>query len=510
VVFGRDPHLEALGFIWGPFPAVFEVPLVWFRQWWLPMTGDAVAAVVVSALFMAGVVSQLLRWGEESGARRAMRLAVVVVTVAHPLIWLYGSNGMSEACWLFFLVVAARRLALWAETDDLRHLAVSGAAIGFAYLVRYESAAVLMAVVAYVAATTFGRWHPRLDDPAFGEPRWEHDRERLQRTVLDVTLLALPAVACMALWAFASWAIIGEPFPQFTSEYGNSALVRAAGDSLADIVPDYTRLGRAWFYLVQVSIAAPAIVLLAVVALGSTRVTTRRVVAAVAVFGSPLAVQLLFSYQGSTFPWLRYAIGGVVLVAMLALTLAPAGLPLRVLGVAALVPGAVLTATLTSGGGYGHVDAERLRPAVEEVMEGHSPKYTSTMGSGATIATDVDALGDVEAGSVLCDAASCFAVLANAPRPEVYVIPADRDFEPLVADPARFGVRYLLVPSPGASNYDAVKASHPGIWEGEAEAAGRLVQEWGDAEDPRSHWRLYEVDDPVGRPSPHPDEELTG
>jgi hypothetical protein len=510
VVFGRDPHLEALGFIWGPFPAVFQVPFVWLRQWWLPMTGDALAAVVVSALFMAGVVTQLLRWGEESGARRAMRLAVVVVTVAHPLIWLYGSNGMSEACWLFFMAVVARRLALWAETDDLRHLAVSGAAIGFAYLVRYESAAVLMAVVAYVAATTFGRWHPRLDDPSFGEPRWEHDRERLQRTVLDVTLLAVPAVACMGLWAFASWAIIGEPFPQFTSEYGNSALVRAAGDSLSEIVPDFTRLGRAWFYLVQLSIVAPTVLLLTVVALGSTRVTTRRVAAALVVFGSPLGVQLLFSYQGSTFPWLRYTICGVVLAAMLVLTLAPTGLALRVLGVVALVPGIVLTAALTSGGEYGHVDAERLRPAVDQVLEGRSPKHASTMGSGATIAADVEALGDVEAGSVLCDAASCFAVLANAPRPEVYVIPADRDFEPLVADPARFGVRYLLVPSPGGSNYDAVTASHPGIWEGDAEAAGRLVREWGDDDDPRGHWRLYAVDDPVGRPSPHPDEELTG
>ncbi len=510
VVAGRDPHLEALGFIWGPFPALFQVPFVWLRQWWLPMTGDAVAAVIVSALFMAGVVAQLLRWGEESGARRTMRLVVAAVTVAHPLVWLYGSNGMSEACWLFFLVVAARRLALWAETDDLRHLGAVGASIGFAYLVRYESAAVLMAVVAYVAATTFTRWHPRMDDPAFGEPRWEHDRERLQRTVLDVTLVALPAAACMAMWAFASWAIIGEPFPQFTSEYGNSALVRAAGDSLRYIVPDYTRLGRAWFYLVQLSIAAPAIVLLTVVALGSTRVRTARVTAALVVLGAPLGVQLLFSYQGSTFPWLRYAIGGVLLVALLALTLAPTGAWLRWLGVAALVPGVVLTATLTTGGEYGHVDAERLLPAVRDVTEGHSPKYASTIGVGATVATDIDALADAEAGSVLCDAASCFAVLANAPRPEIYVIPADRDFQPLVADPGQFGVRYLLVPSPGASNYDAVKASHPGIWEGEAEGVDRLVREWGDEDEPRGHWRLYAVEDPVGAPSPRPDEELTG
>jgi hypothetical protein len=510
VVFGRDPHLEAMGFIWGPFPTFFQVPFVWLRQWWLPMTGDALAAVIVSALFMAGVVTQLLRWGEEAGARWAMRLAVALVTVAHPLIWLFGANGMSEACWLFFLVVAARRLALWAETDDLRHLGVVGASIGCAYLVRYESAAVLMAVVAYVGATTFSRWHPRMDDSAFGEPRWEHDRERLQRTVLDVTLVALPAAACMAMWAFASWAIIGEPFPQFTSEYGNSALVRAARDTLNLVVPDYSSLGRAWFYVVQLAVAAPGLVLVAVLSLASSRSSTGRITAALVVLGAPLGVQLVFSYQGSTFPWFRYTIAGVVLAAMLALSLGRAGAGLRTLAVAALVPGVILSTALTWNGGYGNVDTGNTQPALAALGEGRSEKDETLLGAGAAVAADIDDMADVNPGAVLCDATSCFSVLINAPRPDVYVIPADRDFLPLVSDPARFGVRYLLTLSPEAANVDAVKAEHPGLWDGTGTPVARQIREWGDESEPRTHWRLFQVIDPEGEPSPRPDEELTG
>ena len=509
VVAGRDPHLEALGFIWGPFPALFEVPLLWLRQWWLPMSADAIAAVIVSAAFMAGVVGQLLRWGEESGARAWMRTGVVLITVAHPLIWLFGANGMSEACWLFFLVVVARRLALWCETDDLRHLAIAGMCTGAAYLVRYESAAVFLIATAFVGMVTFRRWHPRVDDPAFGEPHWDDDRDRMRRTLLDVTLFALPAAGCIVLWAFSSWVIIGEPFAQFTSEYGNSAIVKAAGD-LGMVVPDATNLGRAWFYLVQVAIAAPALLVMLAVALGSSKVRSSRVVVALVVFGSPIAVQLLFSYQGSTFPWFRYAIGAVMLSAVLAMTLGPVALSGRVLGVVALVPGLVLTWQLTSDGDFGNIDAGRTIPAISEYLDGGNPKEDSIIGIGATIASEIDHLPDVAPGSIMCDAASCFGVLVNAPRPDLYVIPADRDFEPLVADPQQFGVRYLLVQNPASGTNDAVQNAHPGLWEDNGKGLATIVREWGEEDDAQSNWRLYQIAKPRGLPRPHPTEDLTG
>ncbi len=509
VWYGRDPHLESIGFIWGPFPTLFEVPFAWLRAWWPAMTGDAVAAVVVSALFMAGVVNQLIRWGEESGARSLMRIAVAVAVVAHPLIWVYGANGMSEACWLFFLMVVARRLALWSETDDVRHLAYAGAAAGAAYLVRYESLAVVVAVTVVVGVTTWLRWHPVVDDPSFGTPGWDHDRDRARRTALDVTIFALPAVAAVAGWAFASWVIIGEPFAQFTSEYGNSAIVERAGD-MGNIVPDTTSLGRAWFYLVQVLTSAPAAAVLAVVAFAVAKASNRRVVAALAVFGTPIAVQTMFSYQGSTFPWFRYSISAVVLSGLLVLVLGPAAAWLRWLAVAALVPGVLVSTTVMRSGDLGTVDDVDAVRQLEAVVAGDADRNEAWLGRAARIAADIDAMPDVEAGAVICDASVCFPVLANAPRPEAYVIPSDRDFQPIAANPGRFGVRYILLGDPGSTGADAIVANFPGIWDAEGAPIAEVVKEWGDEDEPRTHYRLLRIKEPKGDPRPRPTEELTG
>ena len=509
VWFGRDPHLESIGFIWGPFPTVFEVPLVWFRSIWAPMTGDAVAAVIVSALFMAGLVNQVIRWGEESGAPSVMRLAVALCVVAHPLIWVYGANGMSEACWLFFLAVLARRLALWTETDDVRHLTYAGIAAGAAYLVRYESLAVVAAVCAVVAVTTWRRWHPVVDDPTFGTPNWDHDRDRARRTVLDVTIFVLPAAAAVVGWAFASWAIIGEPFAQFTSDYGNSALVARAGD-LGSIVGDPTKLGRASFYLGQVLTAAPLVVVLALAAFAFARASNRRAVAALGVFGTPIAVQIMFSYQGSTFPWFRYSVSAVVLCGLLALVLGPASNWVRWLAVALLIPGIVSSFAVMRVGDLGTVDDVDVIQQLGAVRDGSVDRDASWFGRSQRIAADIDAMGDVEPGSVICDASVCFPILVNAPRPEVYVIPSDRDFQPMAANPGRFGVRYILLGNPAISGADAVATAFPGIWDAEGAPVAEVVREWGHADHPRTNYRLLRIKNPKGDPRPRPSEDLTG
>jgi hypothetical protein len=256
-------------------------------------------------------------------------------------------------------------------------------------------------------------------------------------------------------------------------------------------------------------IAVPGLVLLTVLALGSSRVRTSRPVAALVVFASPLAVQLMFSFQGSTFPWFRYTIAGVVLVGLLALSLGPAGVGTQVVAVALLVPGVVLTSSLTSDGSWGHLDVADTMPALAAALNGDSVKADTVVGVGAQIAREVDGIAGSVPGSVLCDTASCFAVVANAPRPEVFVVPPDRDYAPLVADPQEFGVRYLLVPNPDRSQFDSVLAEHPDIWDDGGDVAD-IVKEWGRDEDPRTNWRLYRVTDPRGEPPAAPDEELVG
>jgi len=504
VLFSRDPHLEAIGFIWGPFPTLFQLPFIALRWLWLPLTSAGMAAIIVSALFMAGTLSQLLAWGRETGSSRWFRIAATLLVVAHPLIWTHGANGMSEACWLFFLMLATRHLSRWIETDDTRSLVIVGVAIAMGYLTRYETAAVFAAVLCVVAVTSWAR--SAGDGPA---PRPELTRRR--ETILDLAILSFPVVVTMLAWAGASWAIIGEPFPQFTSDYGNSALVRSAVLDNIALIGDAASAGRAWFFIRQLVIVSPLLVVLALVAFWGSRRTSLRALSAVAVLGSPLALQVLFATKGSTFPWLRYTVGGVLLAGALAMVVdsdarARGSRWVRVLALVALVPGIAWSTHVINADEYAPFDQKDSFESLALGVDGDSAAVVDSVSrTGQEAAADIDAMPDVEPGTVLIDQAG-IGVLPAAPRPDVYVVPSDRDFEPALSAPEDFGIRYiLLVESSGA---DQVSGEFPDMWESGGAPLTRQVAEWGSASEPKTHLRLFQVVDPDPRNRAEPDPEF--
>ena len=56
VLFSRDPHLAAIGFVWNPLPSLAMLPLLPLKAIWPPLVSAGFAANIVSALFMAGAV----------------------------------------------------------------------------------------------------------------------------------------------------------------------------------------------------------------------------------------------------------------------------------------------------------------------------------------------------------------------------------------------------------------------------------------------------------------------
>jgi hypothetical protein len=75
-------------------------------------------------------------------------------------------------------------------------------------------------------------------------------------------------------------------------------------------------------------------------------------------------------------------------------------------------------------------------------------------------------------------------------HPRQFVITPDRDFQRILADPATFTVRYLLVPSgSGYSSLDAVGRAYPTMFEDGAGIARRIA-EFGSGV---FAWRLYQM-----------------
>ncbi|MDT7574803.1 MAG: hypothetical protein QOH17_1136 [Pseudonocardiales bacterium] len=429
VWWSSDPKLAAIGYVWTPLPALLMVPFTPLRALWPGLVFTGWLAVMLSAAAMAGAVAVLHGILTDLRVRPSARLLVTVLFALQPLILIYSANGMTEALLMVCLLAAVRSLLRWLSTGDGTQLVSAGLFLGLGYLARYE------AIVAAAAATLLVM--------AVSAARTPQAR-RVATVVSDALLVGLPAVIAFVVWAIVSWAVVGSPFEQFTSIYGNSALVAGArsGGGLVTV-------GSQLLWLVP--LAAP---LLLVVAVRAVRRHDPAVLAPVAVFGAVLAFEWVLNLAGSLFGFLRYQIMVIPLAAvLLGLLLAgPSlgavwrrvgglGLIVAVLGSAAISSGVlVLTQPVLASQEY-----LRVRPVLDAIT--HSANgdagANGMWAQDRALAAWLDSLHLPQA-SVLADTGTAFAVVAASDNPRQFLITSDDGFDAALADPPAHGIRYLL------------------------------------------------------------------
>jgi hypothetical protein len=306
VLYSRDPHLAAIGFVWNPLQSVADiVPLLLYHLWPALATRD-MAGTIVSSLCMAGATYQLLCAFREWGVARAPRLILAALFALNPMVIFYGANGMSEALYLLTLVAVCRYLARWVRNDGASSLAFAGLALGFCYLTRNEAVAPAVTAGALVLILSFYR--------ADGTRRI-----RILRGLTDLAVFLVPFVTCFAGWAVVSYVITGSFFDQFTSVYGTSAQIQAgAGGPHMHLASAIELEGKAVFYL------AP---LLVVAAFWAVLTAVRRrdilILVPISVIASGLAFDLVAYVSGGIIWSFRYCIATIPLdIALVGIALA--------------------------------------------------------------------------------------------------------------------------------------------------------------------------------------------
>jgi hypothetical protein len=484
VLFSRDPHLPAIGFVWNPLPSLVLLPLLPFRFLAPWLVSNGIAGAVQSALTMAGTVSVLIALLRRLGVGRAARVVVTVLFAVQPMILLYAGSGLSEPMLLLFLMVTTYCLVGWLQGGGAGSLVGAGLALGLAYLTRYEALAPAAACAALVAVVSW--WRAR--GPV---------RVRLGVAANDTVLVAAPFVFTFALWAAMARVLVGQWMPTFSSTYGNSAQVQSGASSIRSVTG--STLGETLGYLArQLEGLAPLLAVLVVAAL--VLAARRRDVTALvapAAFGSVSVFSAVVLLLHSSFGWLRFQIAVIPLAAVLAGTVvAGAGPGLRRVAPAAVavclalaVPAQFRTLTDTSTG-----LAREESPMLHSTFSPQQATFEERRSllifhTEREIAAYVDRLDPGE-GSVLTDTAYAYSVVMASRRPTQFVITSDRDFAGAVADPAGHGVRYLLVPAPELGHADALQARWPGLYENGAGIATPVRTFEGAY---FGSWRLYRV-----------------
>ncbi len=540
-LFSRDPHLAAIGFVWNPLPSLVQIPMLPLAKLWTPFAAYGVAATIQSGLFMAGAVCQFRRTLLDMQVRTRTVWALTALFALHPEILYFGMNGMSEAGFLFFLVIASRQLILWTRACRADALAAAGLALGAAYLTRYEAVAAGMAATAFVAGLTYVR--------STGDAR-----ERRAAALADALVIGVPVVCSVAVWAVTSWLIVGTPFAQLTSNYGNSALIGEFAGGISELVGQYG--GPLGYLFSQSLVLVPTgVVIVAAVALLHWRRRDVALLGPGSVLGGAYAFSVLALIAGQTFGWLRFSIMLVPLVALAAGgLLAPAAIAPMDARLSALRPGrgrlwqgassgflrtmpGTAVAVLSRGRGAGlagrwtgriSAHARRLGAQRGQLADGlvclllavalpvcgigllnpglareesyfltgalapdraweDQRKALHRYDQDRALAEWLDAQA-LPRGAVILDVGTGFGVFLSSGRPEQFVITTDRDFQQILSDPTAHGVRYLVTRS-GSVVFprDAISIATPDI---DTDPSFRLVRVERNPGD-LPPWRVY-------------------
>ncbi|MHB2022751.1 MAG: hypothetical protein ACYCO3_05400 [Mycobacteriales bacterium] len=474
VLYSRDPHLAAIGFVWNPLPSLMLLPFLWLGHFWQFLVHRAFLGNIESALFMAGAAALLPPTLRQIGVGRLPRLLITAGFAAQPLIAVYGANGMSEASELFTIMLTARFLTSWLVRRRVGDLVGCGVALFFAYLTRYES----MGAAALTAALVFS--------VSFWRAQVGGRRARWIGALTDAGLVAGPFLAAVTLWALASKVIVGHWFATLSSGYGNSNQVASKRAAIAAHTgASFT--ARAHYLASQVHALEPYLVVLCVLALWTALVRLDlRPLGAFMPFAGVFAFDAGAFLVGKDFGFLRFSIATIPMACIAAGAIA---VPLRdrprrvggrlrrgsalvgrvaylaaATGFTAALLGAGLPSTLAAFHNprldiaeyqtlLGRLQPGRVNQAARTVAAQYDQEFA--------VSAQIDAM-HLPPRSVITDVANSGGIVLASRNEHQYVITPDRNFARDLADPRRWGIRYFLVPAGrDVASYDAVRAAFP-------------------------------------------------
>ncbi len=468
VIYGRNPHLAAIGFIWNPLPSIMELPFLFLRNFWPALSADAVASLFVSAGFAGIAVYYLSDTLRLFGLGAGWRIAFALLFACNPMIAFYSVNGMSDIMLVGAMAAAVRGTVGYVQQRSLADLISAGVWLAVAFGIRYEGAplGVFLAIGLGIAL-----W-------------W------LQRGAREIRggmlLLLAPILYVSGLWIYLNWLIMKQPLYFLDSAYGNVAqtsvgLAKTLAGAMHHVVGSLLFVGHMGLLFWPVAVGLVAAVALSV---GKWRDPIAPVLIGATV-GMPL-LQAVLVFDGHSGGWARYFIyyipNGILL-----LTFAASRVERALVRNAALT----LAALLCIGGNAVNLYEETKSPVVGY---GDTTPVSGILAGRRffTYQTDDQIAAYLNRHpklTVLLDSFDGYPIVLRVRNPRQLIITSDTDFQSVLENPAG-RVDALLVPQPdGAATLDAVNRTFPNLWAGGVPWA-HLMRSFPGG----TVWRLYGVD----------------
>lgn len=491
-LWSNDPHLSAMGFVWGPLPSIVELPVLQLSAWWPELRTHGLAGVVQSACFTAGCAVLIRLIAIDRSTPVGWQWIAVACFALNPMIVIYAGTGMSEAAMLFCILWAVRYLLRWLDSPRVFDLASVGLALSVGYLVRYETLIAGAGAGALVAAATFHRTVPA---------------QRLAATALNVMVVLFPVGATFILFAAAGWIMTGEAFAIISSDYGNSNQIAVA------LERGYTNAYTDGPLLANRLFSIQPLIGIGLIIAAAQSFWTRRVDPLVPVggFGAVLAFAAWGQYTGSTFGWFRYFMAAIPMVIVIALVLWSPAHPARgrwrvdsawtrlgaaMLGTSLFVGIPVTAKSLldpdinvgaTSVLGVASLFAPDRYPPEQ--------RFDRRVGIDDRLVAGYLDAKELPPRTVLLDTFQTWWLWLSSDNLKQFVITSDYDFVSALNRPWESGIRYIVLTNPATNvAVDAITKRYPTMWD-QGAGMGELMFS-APGPDGQERYRVYRLVEP--------------
>ncbi len=482
-VYGADPHLAAIGFVWMPLPTMLEILPVSFYGVWQGVVSSGFASSIVTV--MAGSLTAVILFttARRFGLSLALSSAYTLLVCFSPMLFLFSTNGMSEGVASPFLIGTVCSLLLFWQSGQRRYIAVAGLMLAPAFACIYEAAPFGAAVLFALALGLFSR------ENASSAPQG-----RLRAVEGLSLVLLVPVMYVGVIWVIANWAITGNPLYFATSIYSNSGFISSTGTSYLAYAVKGDVFGAIGFAVVRtLPFAIPIAAIVLVRLIEGRLVRPNTLTMATIAFIVPLGLVLWQLYDGTSLGWLRYFIYPLYVAAGWGLY-EIASSKRRELATAIILTGWLITipASLAAMATPRFGQSEHM--IVSSIVSGKSALdagYPTVFQNVEPVAATLDALDRNDL--VLADSSNAWTVEATVSPSTLkhnLLVTSDGRFHDALRDPVKVGVSYVLVPNPARAPQDLIDQKYPKLWQGD-EPGFSLVQDFSLT---GQGWRLYRVD----------------
>lgn len=478
VLFSRDPHLAAIGFVWPPLPSLMQLFIVPITRW---LGHPAFSGPLLSSVWGAVALVVLNLILTRLGVPRTLRWWLLALTQLHPSFWYLAASGLAEIILLGCLLTTIWGYLLMPER--VRSWAIAGIGLALGFLVRYEALAMIAGIILAIAIQ---RWPP-----------WRNWETALEGRLLFVLS---PPVYAVALWLYFNWMFMGDPLFFQRSAYSLAAAPDVARNvgwthPLFAAMGNWLKTGEyALTRLAQQNLAFLAAIPL-VLALAYKR-SNLQLVGLVILLVSVPAFTAFQVYSGTLATWMRYWFYAVPFATILigAWYTHSAG-QVREVITAGLITLSLASIPVTlwamyephAGPDEQRLSAYLIAPQEQLKLRERDDYWKDIQDAPRLARVTLEHAGE---RYVMVDTTRGYPMIMLYRYPERLVITTDRDFITALDNPTKF-VDYVLMLDPETSDggFNVIAARYPRLFENGASWA-KLEQDFTDT---YRRWRLFRV-----------------